>query len=344
MLSVFPSRSFGGAGPLHDPRGAVKGSVRIHARIAAYIAGHEGREKHELFMRKGVCYLFSPKSDREDSTMNTRQLTALWYIALLLAASAVAIGLAAQKNDWPNDWRPFTGIAGAIAILGGTLIFTLSEHPNAQPKRLWKTVALPLASIAVVAGAILMWHLGSFRQIQQEPQEAVDTELPFAELAKLEGNAKIHSDGDLSCTVYNASSWTVKEIIVHVDVSPSTLTDTDFSADQVQPPQSTPSKSGPLTFDDIAPPSSVTGSSVGHFVPDSYAKTPGDIFDKIAAATPSPGSVVHDRVLISRDFRMSPGYYSDPLETTIFGTFAGIELAPNQHWTWKIVSAQGHPK
>ena len=244
--------------------------------------------------------------------MNKHQLTALWYIALLLAACVIAIGFSTQRYDFPYDWHSFAGIAGGVGILGVTLIYTLSEHPNSELHCLLKTVWLPLISIAVVAGAfVFVYHIKS-QKSELETNSIADREIPANELARLQPVATLDDYGKLTCNIYNGSSWEVKDIIIHVEV------------------QGVAKTAGPINFDDLAapaPPAPSNGSSQ-----DAPAATP----------TPAPSAMP---ISISRDYRLTSDIeYVNPLDAWDFTSYTGIKLMPGQHWTWKIISARGYPK
>ena len=255
--------------------------------------------------------------------MNTRQLTALWYTVLLFTAFAVLDGFSTGR-----DSSAFAGVAAAIIILGLTLLYTLSDNPKADPKRLWKTVALPLACIVAIAGTVFiayqvrmgMQQSASLKADKQQsasvkPVEIVDRELPPNDVEKLQADAKI-TEGNLSCIVYNGSTWAVKEIIVHVDIAGTSGTVGRLVPDATANPAMSPSKV--LTFDDL-----------GNVIP-------AGTLDLEPANAP--------RQPISRDFRLTGESHLIPLGTAYFTSFIGIKVNPNEKCSWKIISARGHPE
>ena len=50
------------------------------------------------------------------------------------------------------------------------------------------------------------------------PESVPDKSLPADQLIRLQGTASLSKSGTLECTVYNASSWHVRNILIHVDV------------------------------------------------------------------------------------------------------------------------------
>src|SRR5438270_11692084 len=50
------------------------------------------------------------------------------------------------------------------------------------------------------------------------PKSVPDKSLPADQLIRLQGTASLSKSGTLECTVYNASSWHVRTILIHVDV------------------------------------------------------------------------------------------------------------------------------
>jgi hypothetical protein len=258
-------------------------------------------------------------------------------MALLLAVCAIAIGFVAEKYDLPYDWRPFAGAAVAIVIVGVTLLYTLADHPNAEPKRLWKTVALPLACVMAIVGALLVVNQVESNKIGTRPDELSDTEFPPDQLAKLQGRAQFLNE-ELHLTVYNGSSWAVKEIVAHVEMHPMEKKDI---FDQISP-DATPQANGHFVpdatprFDPTKPYTNVS-QPAGQIAPDatSAPKHPWDS-DPIVGGEPAQ--------TISRDLRLTKEYDVDPLETSLFTTFVGIEPGANQKWSWKIVRASGHPR
>ena len=50
------------------------------------------------------------------------------------------------------------------------------------------------------------------------PESVPDKSLPADQLVRLQGTASVSNSGTLECTVYNASSWHVRTILIHVDV------------------------------------------------------------------------------------------------------------------------------
>jgi len=50
------------------------------------------------------------------------------------------------------------------------------------------------------------------------PEPIPDKSMPADQLVRLQGTASVSNSGTLECTVYNASSWHVRTILIHVDV------------------------------------------------------------------------------------------------------------------------------
>jgi hypothetical protein len=50
------------------------------------------------------------------------------------------------------------------------------------------------------------------------PEPVSDKSLPADQLVRLQGTASVSNSGTLECTIYNASSWHVRTIQIHVDV------------------------------------------------------------------------------------------------------------------------------
>lgn len=217
--------------------------------------------------------------------MNTRQLIALWYAAILLAACAVAAGFVSQRNWYDFGPHAFFGMAGGIVILSATLIYTLSEHPNAQPKQLWKIVGLPAGIASLIAIGILLRH--AINQSGLYSVEDSAQELPAGELAKLQASATLDDYGKLTCNIYNGSSWDVKDIIIHVDVAPRPLTDADF-LEKYGVKEPTPDQKNP--FMDASP---VPMGQQNPFMDASPSPTPSPA----AAPTPSTQAPSASRII-----------------------------------------------
>lgn len=48
--------------------------------------------------------------------------------------------------------------------------------------------------------------------------------------------------------------------------------------------------------------------------------------------------------VLERDYRVSDGYFAEPLTTCLFSQYVGFDLAKDQHFSWYIKSAKGQPQ
>ena len=60
--------------------------------------------------------------------------------------------------------------------------------------------------------------LGNNAEEKNCPEPIPDKSMPADQLVRLQGTASVSNNGTLECTVYNASSWHVRTILIHVDV------------------------------------------------------------------------------------------------------------------------------
>ena len=67
-----------------------------------------------------------------------------------------------------------------------------------------------------------------------------------------------------------------------------------------------------------------------------------DVVDVSEFGSPTPNQP-KQRLILSRDFRLSNQTYLDPLATVAFHQLVGFQPAPSQKFYWHVVSAEGQP-
>lgn len=131
--------------------------------------------------------------------MNTKQLVTIWYTGL-----AIDLAILCRTDEL---WA----IVVAILVLGALLILTFRPNEKVKKKALAAWVIAPVILGGTVA--VLTYRA----QMGQSPKQTVD-QLPLAQWQKVEGTAWITKYGLLEVSLYNGSSWTIKDVQVALTI------------------------------------------------------------------------------------------------------------------------------
>lgn len=129
--------------------------------------------------------------------MNTKQLVALWYAMVVLLSSLVAEGWGIK---WLRTNGPATLAIGAI-IFGGIVIFTLKSSNQFDKKLFFKWMSIPAILLVTLFTLILYQENRGFEV------------LPPSEIAKVTGEAKGYSSGNLYVNLHNGSNYSLRNIV-----------------------------------------------------------------------------------------------------------------------------------
>jgi len=134
------------------------------------------------------------------ANMSKRQL--LWTVGVLAIAAAATFMVVAGR----------TAITRALSDqdLARRL---LQERNYAGAKQYFRNARVNWCIAGNVSKA-----LGINAEEKNCPEPVTDKSLPADQLVRLQGTASVSNSGTLECTVYNASSWHVRTILIHVDV------------------------------------------------------------------------------------------------------------------------------
>jgi hypothetical protein len=134
------------------------------------------------------------------ANMSKRQL--LWIAGVLAIAAAATFMVVAGR----------TAITRALSDqdLARRL---LQERDYAGAKQYFRNARVNWCIAGNVSKA-----LGINAEEKNCPEPVTDKSLPADQLVRLQGTASVSNSGTLECTVYNASSWHVRTILIHVDV------------------------------------------------------------------------------------------------------------------------------
>ncbi len=134
------------------------------------------------------------------ANMSKRQL--LWTVGVLAIAAAATFMVVAGR----------TAITRALSDqdLARRL---LQERDYAGAKQYFRNARVNWCIAGNVSKA-----LGINAEEKNCPEPVTDKSLPADQLVRLQGTASVSNSGTLECTVYNASSWHVRTILIHVDV------------------------------------------------------------------------------------------------------------------------------
>ncbi len=133
--------------------------------------------------------------------MNTKQLIALWYTGLTVAAL-----LLFSNGEIPflkNEWEVFII---DVAIIGAMSVFTLRSGNQLDWRSFLRWVVPAIVVPVIGIGALIAYY-----HVRTEA-------LPASELAKvkLDGSPNHYGDGSVFGRIYNGSSYTITKVTLRI--------------------------------------------------------------------------------------------------------------------------------
>src|SRR5205807_7654933 len=157
-----------------------------------------------------------------DSEIDTTQLVV--YRSFAGRTGVVVVNMSKRQLLWTAGVLAIAAAATLMVVAGQAAIVRarsdqdlarrlLQERDYAGAKQYFRNARVNWD----IAGNVLK-ALRINAEEKKCPETIPDKSMPADQLVRLQGTASVSNSGTLECTVYNASSWHVRTILIHVDV------------------------------------------------------------------------------------------------------------------------------